>query len=70
MGPSNFPLKYFLLIWSIITIAIVMHRFPQTIDEIIKSIVDLDTKFISVQTMTELRNLFPSKSYEEEVHMI
>lgn len=46
--------------------AIVMHRFPQTPEEITKSIQELDYKFINVQTMSELRNLFPSKTYEEE----
>jgi hypothetical protein len=47
--------------------AIVMHRFPQTPEEIAKSVAELDYKFISLQTMGELRNLFPAKTYEEEV---
>lgn len=49
--------------------AIVMHRFPQTPEEIVKAIEELDFKFISIQTMTELRNLFPAKSYEEEARI-
>jgi hypothetical protein len=44
-----------------------MHRFPQTPEEIAKSVAELDYKFISLQTMGELRNLFPAKTYEEEV---
>jgi hypothetical protein len=44
-----------------------MHRFPQTPEEIAKSVAELDYKFINLQTMGELRNLFPAKTYEEEV---
>jgi len=44
-----------------------MHRFPQTPEDIAKAIVELDYKFITIQNMSELRNLFPPKSYEEEV---
>jgi len=47
--------------------AIVMHRFPQTPEEICKAIMELDYKFITIKTMNELRNLFPPKTYEEEV---
>ncbi|ELR15924.1 formin domain containing protein [Acanthamoeba castellanii str. Neff] len=47
-------------------VSIVMHRFPQTPEEIAKSVAELDYKFISLQTMGELRNLFPAKTYEEE----
>jgi len=47
-------------------VSIVMHRFPQTPEDIAKAIVELDYKFITIQNMSELRNLFPPKSYEEE----
>lgn len=44
-----------------------MHRFPQSVDEISKAINDIDKRFVTIQTMTELRNLFPFKEYEDEV---
>jgi len=44
-----------------------MHRFPQTVDDISKAINDIDKRFVTITTMTELRNLFPFKEYEDEV---
>eukprot|EP01088_Endostelium_zonatum_P015182 TRINITY_DN3619_c1_g2_i1.p1 TRINITY_DN3619_c1_g2~~TRINITY_DN3619_c1_g2_i1.p1 ORF type:complete len:1167 (-),score=385.36 TRINITY_DN3619_c1_g2_i1:125-3625(-) len=47
-------------------ILIIMHRFKEPVDSILKSILEINTRFLTLQKLTELKGLFPGKAYKEE----
>jgi len=52
-------------------IGVVMHRFKDdSIDGLINNLLKLDPKVMTIDKLTEMRNLFPIKSYEEDVEKV
>jgi len=48
-------------------ISIVMHHFTHTVEQISNAILTINPDFVSEKTMIELKNVFPIKTYEEEM---